>query len=89
MKSNVGPYGEAAPAWATELLEEIRLLRRDLRLPKSSVSRTDRARLEQVLPAICGLVGSELFLASELLEHESPGCTWCWTVAPRAAWAGY
>ena len=37
----------------------------------SHLTRDDRDRLSRILPAIGGACGSELFIASELLEHDS------------------
>jgi hypothetical protein len=67
------------PDPALELLRElvagqrqiIELLERQGRPPKS-LSREDRALLARLLPAIGGVMASELFVTRELFEHEAP-----------------
>jgi hypothetical protein len=66
---------DEAPAWALELLDEIRALRAELarQQGQSTLTRADRAVLAKLLPAIGGVFGSEPFLSSEVCEHDEPG----------------
>ena len=50
---------------------EIADLRRELRGSRV-LSRHDCAKLGRVLPDIAGVLGSQLFLSSEAIEHPSP-----------------
>jgi hypothetical protein len=42
------------------------------RRPASTLSREDYTRLARLLPAVGGQLGSEPFIASEVIEHDSP-----------------
>jgi hypothetical protein len=42
------------------------------RRPASTLSREDYTRLARLLPALGGAIGSEPFIASEVIEHDSP-----------------
>jgi hypothetical protein len=57
-----------------ELITEVRGLRADLardRRPVTSLSRSDRTVLARLLPAIGGVVGSELFVTRDLFESDA------------------
>lgn len=60
---------------ALAMLDELRAIRRLLegqRLTKpSSLKRTDREALSRLLPAISGVMGSELFVVRELFADDS------------------
>ena len=60
----------------TAILAELRAIRQLLEAqsaPAATLSRTDCERLGQLLPAIGGAVGSELFSSAELCEHTAAG----------------
>ena len=59
-----------------QLVAEVRALRRDLirqRSAGSTLSRDDRAVLDQLLPVIGATFGSELFNSAEVCEREATG----------------
>src|SRR5687767_14521074 len=67
------PEATAVEALLHELVAEVRGLRQDLRArTPSSLSRSDRLALSRILPAIGGVIGSELFAVRELFASEAP-----------------
>lgn len=74
IQATIAPSHEARlEALLETLIDEVRQLRVEMleHQGRRTLSRADRATLEQLLPPIAGALDSELFLASDLFEHPS------------------